>query len=255
MSEFDFKCPSCGKTLSIDAAHQGKKASCPSCGAAIFIPPKPEDEALRPKLVETPPAASGQSMAAGTWTPITPSGDPQNQDEKDIFRIRPTLKAHLGQIILAVMVPLVDVAAVVLLKIKDSLSQVIIGAGFSAGLIFFLAALYKKHSILYRLSTQRFFVYRGLVSRKIEELELFRVRDIQVTQSVCERILKFGKMTVFSTDQTSPKFEMKGIRDPLKIKDLVRINYRLARQRERVRPTEFISDFDPDEAAAKDPSN
>jgi len=253
MPEFDFKCPSCGKTLRIEEAHRGKKTICPACSERIFIPPKPADEAPQPKLVQTPPAASEQILAEGVGTAL--SGNPLLEEEKDVFRIRPTLKARIGQIILALLVPLLGGAAVILLKAEAPLSQIIIGTGVAAGLIIFLAALYKKHSILYRLSTQRFFVYHGLVSRKVEELELFRVRDVQVTQSVFERLLKFGKLTVFSTDQTSPKFEMIGVRDPLKVKDTIRINYRLSRKRERVRPTEFISDFDTEEAAHQDPSN
>jgi len=255
MAEFDFKCPNCGTTLRIDETHQGKKTTCPSCQASISIPPKPESTAPQPRLVATPPLSAGTAPAApAAGTGAAPAGDLTAQEEKDVFLIRPTLKAQLGQIILAFLFPLLAVAAVILLKAQGSLPQIIIGAGVAIGLVIFFVALYKKYSILYRLSTQRFFVFRGLVSRKVEELELFRVRDIKVTQTVFERILKFGKMTVYSTDQTAPKFEMAGIGQPLKIKDTIRVQYRISRQRERVRPTEFISDFDIEEAAINDPS-
>ena len=255
MADFDFNCPNCGKTLRIDEAHRGKKTTCPSCQAVISIPPKPETAAPQPRLVSTPPkSAAAAPPAAVAAAGAAAAADPTPQEEKDVFRIRPTLRAQLGQIILAFLFPFLTVAAVVLLKAKGALPQIIIGAGVAIGLVIFLAALYKKYSVLYRLSTQRFFVYRGLVSRKIEELELFRVRDIQVTQTILERILKFGKMMVYSTDQTSPKFEISGIGEPLKVKDTIRVQYRIARQRERVRPTEFISDFDVEEAAVKDPS-
>jgi uncharacterized membrane protein YdbT with pleckstrin-like domain len=160
---------------------------------------------------------------------------------------------YLGRILLAILVAAVAVALSMAVKASPTVDRTIIIAGLAIALVLFLTVLYKKYSVLYRLSTQRLFLIRGLVSRKIEELELFRVRDIQVAQSFWQRILKFGRMTVFSTDASAPKFEMLGVANPLKVKDAIRVHFRTARLRERVRPTEFIADFDGDEMADKDP--
>jgi DNA-directed RNA polymerase subunit RPC12/RpoP/membrane protein YdbS with pleckstrin-like domain len=241
MAEFDFKCPNCGKTLRIDEAHQGKKTVCPACHKEILIPPKPAERAPQPKIVA--PTAAASAM-----------GDLLPQEEKDVLSLRPTLKMYLGRILLAVLVAAAAVALAVVIKAGPTVHRIIIITGLAIALVLFLSVLYKKYSILYRLSTQRLFLVRGLVSRKIEELELFRVRDIQVAQSFWQRILKFGRMTVFSTDASAPRFEMLGVANPLKVKDAIRVHFRTARLRERVRPTEFISDFDGSELADKDPS-
>jgi uncharacterized membrane protein YdbT with pleckstrin-like domain len=180
-------------------------------------------------------------------------GDLLPQEEKDVLSFRPTLKMYLGRIFLAILVAGAAVALAIAIKTRPEVQRIIIIAGLAVALVLFLTVAYKKYSILYRLSTQRLFLIRGLVSRKIEELELFRVRDIQVTQSVWQRILGFGRMTVFSTDASAPKFEMLGVAKPLRVKDAIRVHFRTARLRERVRPTEFIADFDGDEMAGKDP--
>ena len=240
MAEYDFKCPNCGNTLRIDEVHQGKKTDCPACHKEIAIPLKPTEKAPQPRIVAPAAAAS-------------PTGDLLPQEEKDVLSLRPTLKMYLGRILLALLVVAATIALAVAIKASPTIDQIIIIAGLAIALPLFLTVLYKKYSILYRLSTQRLFLVRGLVSRKIEELELFRVRDIQVVQSFWQRILRFGRMTVFSTDASAPKFEMLGVANPLKVKDAIRVHFRTARLRERVRPTEFISDFDSDGLGDKDP--
>jgi DNA-directed RNA polymerase subunit RPC12/RpoP/membrane protein YdbS with pleckstrin-like domain len=240
MAEYDFKCPNCGNTLRIDDVHQGKKTTCPACRKEILIPPKPVETAPQPKLVSQAGAASA-------------TGDLLPQEEKDVFALRPTLKMYLGRILAALLVAACAAALAAVIQAGPTVDRIIIIAGLAIAFVLFLTVLYRKYSVLYRLSTQRLFLVRGLVSRKVEELELFRVRDIQVVQSFWQRILRYGRMTVFSTDASAPKFEMLGVADPLKVKDAIRVHFRTARLRERVRPTEFISDFDEAGMAEKDP--
>lgn len=228
MAEFDFKCPNCGKTLRGDEAHQGKKTTCPACKTQIVIPVKETPPAVK---VIPEPAADVESYALP-------------HDEKPVLQTRPTLLLYMGSLALAILVPVAVLVILVLINDWTAVSIIFLGIGFFIGLCFFLYALYRKYSIQYKLTTQRFFVIRGLISRKIEELELFRVKDVQSSQKVFERLLNFGTLTIFSTDETSPKFEVAGIADPLKMKDIFRTHFRNARRSERVRPTEFISDFE-----------
>jgi len=95
---------------------------------------------------------------------------------------------YLGRLFLALLIAAGAVALSFVVDSTPAVERAIIIAGLAAALILFLTVLYKKYSVLYRLSTQRLFLIRGLVSRKIEELELFRVRDIQVVQSFWQRI-------------------------------------------------------------------
>src|SRR4030042_6867591 len=147
MAEYDFKCPKCGKTLRIDESHQGKKTTCPACGTEIVIPSKPAETAPQPKIVAPPAAAS-------------PMGDLLPQEEKDVFSLRPTLKMYQGRILLAVLVAAAAIALAVAVKAGPTVDRIIIIAGLAIALVLFLTVLYKKYSILYRLSTQRLFLVR-----------------------------------------------------------------------------------------------
>jgi membrane protein YdbS with pleckstrin-like domain/phage FluMu protein Com len=227
MAEFDFKCPSCGKTLRGDETHQGKKTTCPSCKNEITIP-----------NMETPPQVKVVPDAA-------PVGVALPSEEKPVFEIRPTLLQFMGSLLLAFLIPILMLVILVVAGWNTN-SFVFLAVALVVGAIFFLYVLYRKYSILYRLSTQRFFLIRGLVSRNVSEVELFRIRDVVVNQRFFERILNFGTLTILSTDESEPKLNVYGIPDPVKIKDIFRNTFRDARRRERVHPTEFISDFNND---------
>ena len=245
MADFEFKCPNCGNILEIDETHRGKKTTCPACGKSILIP-------------EPPAQAPAPRVKGGAGIPVQVSGMTSELlpgEEKEIFRKRPTWRAYFWRLVLAVLFPVAGIAFALFVSASQTVKWAGAAVGLGLGLILFLVVVVKRYSILYRLTTQRFFVYRGLISRKIEELELFRVRDIDVVQGFWERILGYGRMNVFSTDSTTPKFEVTGLAAPLKVKDMIRTNFRNARIRERVRPTEFISDFDADQNIEHDSSN
>lgn len=243
MADMEFKCPSCGKILEIDEAHKGKRTTCPACQKPIMIPVRPSSsDAPQPKIV-------GQAQVAAVSTDAFPS------EEKDVFRVRPAWRAFVGRFLFAALFPAGALAFVLAASATSSLKLIVGLAGAGLGLVFFFVILVKRYSLLYRLSTQRLFVARGLIARRIEELELFRVRDIDVIQNFWERILGYGRMMVYSTDATTPKFEMVGLAHPIKLKDIIRAQFRSARIRERVRPTEFISDFEGDtDIGQHDPS-
>jgi membrane protein YdbS with pleckstrin-like domain/DNA-directed RNA polymerase subunit RPC12/RpoP len=108
------------------------------------------------------------------------------------------------------------------------------------GLIILAWIWVEVKSLKYRLTTQRLFITRGLISRKVDEVELFRVKDVTLSQGVLERLLGIGTVTILSTDDGTPELRMEGIADPAKMKDAIREHCLAARRRERVRSTEFI---------------
>lgn len=111
---------------------------------------------------------------------------------------------------------------------------------FLVGLILLLNVWYKVASQQYRLTTQRLFVQKGLIAKHLEELELFRVKDVIVKQSILQRILGFGTITVLSTDDSNPHVALIGINKPVDVKEIIRNSFRAARKREGVRAAEFI---------------
>ena len=142
---------------------------------------------------------------------------PTAAEESPIFELKPAYRARLGLLIWGVV-----------------LTPVVVG------LFLLLRAWYLVASTRYRLTTQRLFVQTGLIAKDLEEVELFRVKDVTLSQGMLDRMLGTGTVTVLSTDDTAPRLELAGIRDPLAAKEAIRTAFRAARQREGLRTGEFI---------------
>ena len=94
-----------------------------------------------------------------------------------------------------------------------------------------LVILRAKMSVRYRLTTHRFFKETGLLGRKIAELELIRVDDIQAQQSFLQRLFNVGTVTIISTDATDPRLLIVGIENPIEVKEQIRNQVRKRRAR------------------------
>lgn len=69
-------------------------------------------------------------------------------------------------------------------------------------------------SCVYRLFPERMEVESGIVSRKIENVELFRVRDVGLRQGFLGLLTRVGDVYLHSTDSSTPDLHVKGIDAP-----------------------------------------
>ena len=144
--------------------------------------------------------------------------DAATQEETAIFELKPAYRAHLGLLVWGVLLAPVGIGVILLLR-----------------------AWYLVASTRYRLTNQRLFAETGLIAKNLEEVELFRVKDVTLRQGVLDRLLGVGTVTVLSTDDTAPELALAGVRDPLAAKEALRTAFRAARQREGMRTGEFIA--------------
>jgi hypothetical protein len=96
----------------------------------------------------------------------------------------------------------------------------------------------EAHTIRWLLTTERLRVVRGLLNRSTEEVELARVRDVASEQSLTQRALGIGTITVVGTDATAPVVVLHDVEEPERVKELIRQAVREQRQRQRVRQVE-----------------
>jgi hypothetical protein len=82
------------------------------------------------------------------------------------------------------------------------------------GLMVLLLPVLFTRTIRYRISNYRIDYERGLLSRRIDTLELWHVEDISFFQSLLDRMLSVGSITVISHDETTPKLVLHGLPHP-----------------------------------------
>ena len=99
----------------------------------------------------------------------------------------------------------------------------------------------------YRLSDDRLFISEGFLNIKDDEVLLYRVRDIDTRRSLWQRLFGVGTVTVLSSDKTMPTLELKNIKDPLFVKELIHKQVEEMKIRRRVRFGEIMTATDDDD--------
>jgi len=227
MNPIKFECPHCHEIISGDESLYGQRVKCRKCQAEILVPQAPASaEPQTARLIQEP--------AAGA--PIVPV---QADQETDIFKLSPVARAFPGQILLGVI--FIGLGVGLALRAQDfPWPRWVALVPLALGVLVLLLLWIRFKSCSYRLTTQRLFVRRGWLAKHVNELELYRVKDVVVDQAGLQRLLGYGTITVLSADDTTPEVDLVGISSPTKVKEMIRTQYRSARQREGVRPTEFM---------------
>ena len=73
----------------------------------------------------------------------------------------------------------------------------------------------------YALSEDRLFLSIGFWSIKDEEVLLYRIRDINTSRTLWQRLFGVGTVTVVSSDKTMPSLVLKNIKRPIEVKELL----------------------------------
>ncbi|MBQ9277194.1 MAG: PH domain-containing protein [Lachnospiraceae bacterium] len=93
----------------------------------------------------------------------------------------------------------------------------------------------------YGLSEDRFFMETGFFNVKEDEVRLYRITDVSVSRSFWQRLFNLGTITCHSSDRTLKTFEIKNIKKPKEVKELISTYVEDERDRKRVSSREFIS--------------
>ena len=106
----------------------------------------------------------------------------------------------------------------------------------------------------YALTEDRLFHSVGFLNIKDDEVLLYRVRDINTSRTLGQRLFGVGTVTVMSSDKSMPTMVLKNIKDPMSVKELLHQQVEEMKIRRRVRVGEIMSgnynedadDLDPD---------
>ena len=227
MSPITFECPHCHEIIAGDESLYGQQVQCRKCQATILVPQAP---------ASTEPQTARLIQEAAASAPIVAV---EADQETDIFILSPVARAFSGQILLGV----VFIALGIGLAIRGqdfSWPRWVALVPLTPGVLLLLLLWIRVKSSSYRLTTQRLFVRRGWLAKHVNELELYRVKDVVVDQAGLQRLLGYGTITVLAADDTTPEVDLVGVSSPTKVKEMIRTQYRAARQREGVHPTEFM---------------
>jgi hypothetical protein len=86
----------------------------------------------------------------------------------------------------------------------------------------------------YTVTSERIRIQRGLLAKDYEDIELVRLQDIDRSQSVGERIINIGDVTLRSVDASKPQVLLRNVADPEQVHEIIRQAWLDARKRHGV---------------------
>ena len=98
-------------------------------------------------------------------------------------------------------------------------------AGYGLGVVVVLVLLLKIVRLkmtYYEVTPDRIEWGRGILDRRVDNIDMFRVIDLRMRRSILDCIVGIGTVGLITTDKTNPEFEFEKIRRPRELYDIIK---------------------------------
>lgn len=99
----------------------------------------------------------------------------------------------------------------------------------------------------YMLTEDRFMISSGILTIREDEVRLYRITDVTLSMTLGQRIFGLGTIKCCSADKTLGDFQIKNIKKPREVKELLSESIEKERMRKKVYSKEEFNHTDHDE--------
>lgn len=122
----------------------------------------------------------------------------------------------------------------------------IVGESFSPAfivLIFPLGWIAWRYLVVrtqtFELTNERLRISKGVINQEIDEVELYRVKDILVVRKWWMRMTGLGTIHLDTSDRSMPQIDIPAIKNSLELRESLRKKVEAMRDKKRVREMDF----------------
>jgi len=153
--------------------------------------------------------------------------DDHDDQEEQLWEGGYSSKAMVGSWLMAAVVSIVllvvgFLVAVGTLPLGGMIGFVVICALIAILWMWLISVyLYRRWSVYYELTNHRFMHKEGILSRRVERIEVIDMDDITCSQGLIERMVGVGTIKIKSSDRTHPELFLKGIENAIEVANLM----------------------------------
>lgn len=97
---------------------------------------------------------------------------------------------------------------------------------------------------VYKLTKDKLLIESGFLSKKEEEIRLYRIMDLTLNRPLGQRIFGVGTIHCCTADKSTPEFDILKIKNPSEVKNMLSDMVESEREKKRVSAREFMTDDD-----------
>lgn len=157
-------------------------------------------------------------------------------EEQTIFRGSPSLLTRFGSLFLGFLLCAGGIIAAVLAP--DPARW--FGAGLAAlAFCYLLGVVIVNRSTSFEVTTQRIRFRRGILTKRTDEMELYRTIDTTLVEPLSLRMFGLGTIELRTSDASTPIVRLEAIHGARKLREQLRQHIEECRDRKRVRMAEI----------------
>lgn len=208
-------CQKCQKPVEFTQAQAGKSLPCPHCGDMNSLPTVEIATNVTGPVTDQA-VAKGYPSATGPEVPVMTIHQAMFGSKPFTFLI----------LCLAVIL---GFAGGIFFALTPATYPIAITCG-GVGLICLLTLFFwrmVRHSRRLEITSRRIFDKQGLLSKRINEVRIQDIRDMQVIQSFPERLLGVGRLSISTAGQSDYEIEIADIPSPNKVREVIDLYRRI----------------------------
>jgi uncharacterized membrane protein YdbT with pleckstrin-like domain len=149
------------------------------------------------------------------------------EDEKTICEVTPSQILNLRAYVFGVIASAI-IITIAILTHTPSLAFLLV-----LPLLYAVGKWLQINSTKLKLTDQRIILREGILNKRTNETELYRVRDSSIEEPFLYRMFGCGNITIYTTDDAEGTLHLAAYKKPHWLKDQVRNYSEICRQRKR----------------------